>query len=80
MEDGFISSKADREKSGLTASNRARLVASGQYPQPVRIGQRTLVWIEAETDAWRKARAAERQAELERRRALGLPTWEADNA
>jgi prophage regulatory protein len=32
------------------------------FPKPIRLGENSVAWIEAEVDAWLQARAAERDA------------------
>jgi prophage regulatory protein len=39
----------------------ARLVKAGEFPAPLKIGARRIGWVEAEVDAFLKARAAERE-------------------
>ena len=42
-------------------------VATGAFPQPVRLG-RVVAWVEGELDAWINARSAERDARAAPRR------------
>ncbi len=39
-----------------------RMVKSGKFPTPVKLGPKTNVWPEAEIDNWCKRRIAERRA------------------
>jgi len=40
-----------------------RLMKSGRFPRPVKVGENRNAWIESEVDAWIAARIAERDAE-----------------
>ena len=44
----------------------ARLVAAGKFPAPVKLGEATNAWVEAELDEWLDARV---KASIGRRRA-----------
>lgn len=48
-------------KTSLSKRYIYRLIAAGSFPQPVKIGIRS-VWPEAEVDEWMAARVAERVA------------------
>ncbi len=39
-------------RTGLSRSTIYVRVAQGNFPQPVRLGSRTIGWIESEVDAW----------------------------
>ena len=45
-------------RTGLTARSIRRLVAKGEFPQPIRLSPRTVGWLESEVDAWILERAA----------------------
>lgn len=47
-----------KERTGLSRSTIYELVARGDLPRPVRIGQRTSGWIEAEVDKFLRERIA----------------------
>ena len=48
---------------GMSRSQVYRLVAAGQFPQPVKLGQSASAWIEAEVAQWCADRiAASREA------------------
>ena len=40
----------------------AKMVSDGRFPAPMKVGQRANGFIEAEVDAWLKAKAAARRA------------------
>jgi prophage regulatory protein len=44
----------------------ARLVSAGKFPAPIKLGEATNAWLEAELDEWLEARV---KASLGRRRA-----------
>lgn len=46
-----------RTKTGKSPSSIYSDIGSGRFPKPVKIGQRTSAWIEAELDAWIEERA-----------------------
>lgn len=37
---------------GLTCSSIYRLMRRGEFPEPIRIGERAVRWPEAEIEAW----------------------------
>ena len=47
---------------GLGRSTWYAMIAAGQAPQPCRLGQRLVAWVEPEIDEWVNARIAERTA------------------
>ena len=49
---------------GLSKSRLYEFVAAGVFPKPVKIGTRAVAWIEEEIAAWKEARIAERDANL----------------
>ncbi len=51
-----------KERTGLSRSTIYELVARGDLPRPVRIGQRTSGWIEAEVDKFLRERIAASRA------------------
>lgn len=50
------------ERKGITYSREhiRRLVKDGKFPNPIRIGTRSIAWDEAEIDAWLAKGAAAR--------------------
>ena len=47
------------ERTGLSRSTIYVRLAEGRFPQPVRLGDRAVGWIEAEIDEWVRERIAE---------------------
>ncbi|HZQ00791.1 MAG TPA: AlpA family transcriptional regulator [Gemmataceae bacterium] len=47
-------------KTGLSRSTIYDKVQKKQFPEPVKIGERAVGWVEAEIDAWVKTRITER--------------------
>jgi prophage regulatory protein len=45
---------------GLPRSTLYDLVAKGRFPRPIRLGARSVGWLESEILAWQQARVAER--------------------
>lgn len=43
-----------------------RLIARGEFPQPVKIGKRRNGWVASEVEAWIEARVAQRDDQLVR--------------
>lgn len=43
---------------GFSKSRLYALISKGQFPQPIRIGQRASAWLESEIDAWIAARVS----------------------
>lgn len=46
---------------GLSRSSLYRLVAAGDFPQPVPLGARTIGWVGAEIDDWLTKRIQRRR-------------------
>ena len=49
-------------RTGLGRSSIYDKMQKGSFPQPVRLGERSVAWIESEINAWIDERIAERQA------------------
>ena len=47
------------KKIGVSLSHLYQLVASGQFPQPIKLRERISVFIEAEVDEWIQKRVHE---------------------
>jgi prophage regulatory protein len=47
-----------QHRTGFSRSQIYRLVASGQFPRPIRASEATSVWIENEVQAWIEGRIA----------------------
>jgi prophage regulatory protein len=48
------------ERTGLRRSAVYAMVAAGAFPQPVKLSERCVAWVEAEVSAWIAARIASR--------------------
>ena len=48
-----------QDRTGLSRSTIRRWVARGLFPQPVKLGENVVGWIEAEIDAWIRERIAD---------------------
>ena len=48
-------------RTGLSRSTIRRWVARGLFPQPIKLGENVVGWIEAEIDAWIRERIADTQ-------------------
>jgi prophage regulatory protein len=59
----FIRVREAIEKTGLSKSSIYDLMAQGQFPQTVRLGGRSVAFVEGEVDAWMAQRIAARHAE-----------------
>lgn len=49
-------------RTGLSRSEIYRRIAMGDFPAPVKLGQRASAWSKHEVDAWISQRIAERDA------------------
>ncbi|MYC89166.1 MAG: AlpA family transcriptional regulator [Gemmatimonadales bacterium] len=49
-------------RTGLSRSTIYMRVELGRFPRPVSLGERAVGWIEAEIEAWIRARAGERRS------------------
>ena len=52
-----------REKKGIVWSQPHiyRMIRAGKFPRPIKLGESTTAWIEAEIDSWLAGLAAERE-------------------
>ena len=46
------------ERTGLSRSSLYRKIGSGDFPAQVRLGDRSVAWVEAEVDDWNLSRPA----------------------
>lgn len=51
-----------KRRCGLSRSEIYRRIATGDFPAPVKLGERASAWPESEVVAWCEARIAERDA------------------
>jgi prophage regulatory protein len=56
----LIRIKTVREMTGLSRSYVYALAYKGQFPQPVKLSERSSAWIESEVQAWIDSRIAAR--------------------
>jgi prophage regulatory protein len=49
-----------QEITGLPPSTIYDKISKGTFPRPIKLGRRSVGWLEAEIVAWQKARIAER--------------------
>jgi prophage regulatory protein len=47
-------------KTGLASSSLYAAIARGEFPKPIKLGERSVGWLSQEVDAWIEARAAKR--------------------
>lgn len=59
----FIRVRETIQKTGLSKSSIYDLMAQGQFPQTVRLGGRSVAFVEGEVDAWMAQRIAARHVE-----------------
>jgi|EndMetStandDraft_8_1072994.scaffolds.fasta_scaffold82784_1 prophage regulatory protein len=57
-------SLSDLRARGITFSRQwlHKLVRENKFPKPVKVGNRTLAWVESEVDAWMAARVDQRDS------------------
>jgi prophage regulatory protein len=55
-------------KTGLASSSLYAAIARGEFPKPIKLGERSVGWLGREVDDWIEARTAKRD---ERWRSLG---------
>ena len=48
---------------GLRRTQIDALIERGDFPRPIRIGQRAVGWLESEIGEWQRARIVERDAD-----------------
>ena len=54
--EAFLRLPAVMQRVGYSKSRLYALISRGEFPQPIRIGQRASAWLESEVDAWIAAR------------------------
>lgn len=60
----FIKRQAVEEITGLSCTEIYRRIAAGTFPAQVHLGPKSVVWIEAEVNAWCAARIAASRQEV----------------
>lgn len=63
MLDTFLREREVKQKTGIPRSQRYRMMASGQFPHPVKISERCVAWSAAEIEKWQQERIARRDLE-----------------
>jgi prophage regulatory protein len=48
------------QATGLPRATIYDKIAKGTFPRPIKLGKRSVGWLEAEISAWQKARIADR--------------------
>ena len=61
-EDEFLTQHEVVRRLGIGASTLRRLVKSGDFPGPIKIGTRRVAWLASEFEAWVAERKAARGA------------------
>lgn len=56
----FIRRRAVENRTGLSRSTIYLMMQNGEFPKPVRIGNRAVAWLESEVDDWINTRIASR--------------------
>lgn len=56
MADTILRLPAVKQKTGQSRSTIYEKVQRGEFPAPVKIGERAVGWVEAEVDSWVKDR------------------------
>ena len=46
------------QRTGISRSAIYKMVADGAFPVPVRIGARTVAWVESDIESWSESRIA----------------------
>ena len=52
----FLRVRQVTERTGLSRSTIYALAKSGQFPSPIKIGQRASAWLASDVDDWQKQR------------------------
>jgi prophage regulatory protein len=47
-------------KTGLASSSLYAAIARGEFPKPIKLGERSVGWLSREVDAWIEARRTQR--------------------
>jgi prophage regulatory protein len=60
--DTFLRDDKVTEKTGVSRSQRYRLIARGQFPKQIKLSERCVAWSAAEIEQWQQERIAKRNA------------------
>ena len=52
---------------GLKATRVYQLIGDHDFPQPIRLGERSVAWLESEVEQWIQARAARPRVQISTR-------------
>ncbi|WP_099350727.1 helix-turn-helix transcriptional regulator [Erwinia amylovora] len=64
MSQSFIRFPEVQKRSGYGKAWIYKLIAQGRFPQPIKIGSRSIAFIESEIDEWINQRIAESRGEV----------------
>ena len=62
----FLRRPKVEKRTGLSRSTIYLAIKKGTFPKPVKLGERSVGWVEAEVDAWLENRIQQRDAEANR--------------
>ena len=65
MAQKILRRRAVESVSGLPTSTLYERMARGQFPKPVKLGLRSVGWLEDEVTAWQEERVAERDSSID---------------
>lgn len=65
MSDTIIRRSTVLERTGLSVSTLYYFISEGRFPKPVKLGLRSVGWIEKEVDGWIQSRSRTREADYE---------------
>lgn len=60
MENAVLRLRRVTALTGLSRSSIYKFVGDGRFPRPIRLGARSVAWLEREVEAWLAERIAER--------------------
>ena len=58
----FLRRRTVEAKTGLSRSSIYARIADGTFPKPIRIGPRSVAWLESDIEAWQAAQVAASRA------------------
>jgi prophage regulatory protein len=56
----IIKLPALKEKTGKSRSSLYLMIANGSFPKPIKLGRRSVGWLESEVENWIEKRMSER--------------------
>ena len=62
----FLRRPKVEKRTGLSRSTIYLRIKNGTFPKPVKLGERSVGWIESEVDEWLESRVQSRNEEFER--------------